>query len=233
MIVARECGNDPSAFCRSQLTTEVTNTALYYEGQASASLGMLRTLVQADADVHRPEDAAAGQRRHDRQRQSWWQADLGGLGIQVGKEAAIANTAIYTLFVDASLHDDFAAETRTPIAPSPTARATPRCSPAGSSSSRARPAARSSPSRSAAPSRRSRGYRTSCRRPPARRRAGRRRSRRADATRNHGQDDPAQHHDSRPAVGDGTPLAARLRPRNRRRRRRSRPGGLRRPLRSR
>ena len=32
--------------------------------------------------------------------------------MQVGKEAAVANTAIYTLFVDTSLHDRFGAETR-------------------------------------------------------------------------------------------------------------------------
>ena len=38
--------------------------------------------------------------------------DLGGLGIQVGKEAAAANTAIYTLYIDSTLHDRFGAETR-------------------------------------------------------------------------------------------------------------------------
>ena len=32
--------------------------------------------------------------------------------MQVGKEAATANTAIYTLFIDSSLHDRFRAETR-------------------------------------------------------------------------------------------------------------------------
>ena len=38
--------------------------------------------------------------------------DLADLGIRVGKEAALANTAIYTLFIDASFIDRFSAQTR-------------------------------------------------------------------------------------------------------------------------
>ena len=45
-VVARECGNEPeSPTAATSSSTEVTNSALYYEGQATASLGMLRTLV--------------------------------------------------------------------------------------------------------------------------------------------------------------------------------------------
>jgi len=111
-VVARECGQDPSAFCQYQLLNEVTNTALYYEGQATASLGMLRTLVRQMQTFTGRKTlllVSGGMIASDT---PGGRPDLGGLGIQVGKEAAVANTAIYTLFIDRSLHDDFASEVR-------------------------------------------------------------------------------------------------------------------------
>ena len=50
-----------------RLITEITGAALYSEGQATASLGMLRDRG-ASRGVPRSQDAAPGQRRHDRQR---------------------------------------------------------------------------------------------------------------------------------------------------------------------
>lgn len=116
-VLARECGQDEAAgpTCRFRLLTEVTNTALYYEGQATASLGMLRTLIgQMRGFPGRKtlllvsggliaSDAPGGR------------PDLGSMGQQVGREAAAANTAIYTLYIDSTLQDQFAAETRTAI----------------------------------------------------------------------------------------------------------------------
>jgi VWFA-related protein len=111
-VLVRECGIDANQNCRYQLISEVNSTALYYEGQAAASLGMLRTLVtQMQAYPGRKtlilvsggmiaSDAPGGR------------PDLGSMGTQVGQAAAIANTAIYALFIDSSLHDRFAAETR-------------------------------------------------------------------------------------------------------------------------
>ncbi len=114
-VIARECGGveEPGAFCRYQLLAEVTNTALYYEGQATASLGMLRTLVRQMQGINGRKTlilVSGGMVASDR---PGGRPDLGGLGVQVGKEAAAANTAIYTLFIDSSLHDRFRAETRT------------------------------------------------------------------------------------------------------------------------
>ena len=87
--------------------------------------------------------------------------DLGGLGIQVGKEAAAANTAIYTLYIDSTLHDRFGAETRNADRTSTTSSATGPSSRGGWSSSPARPAARCSPCSSATPTPRWRAFRPS------------------------------------------------------------------------
>jgi VWFA-related protein len=111
-VVARECGADPEPNCQYRLVTEVTNTALYYEGQATASLGMLRTLVTQMRDYPGRKTlllVSGGMIASDR---PGGRPDLGSLGMLVGRQAAAANTAIYTLFVDTSLHDQYAAETR-------------------------------------------------------------------------------------------------------------------------
>ena len=111
-VVARECGQDPEPNCRYQLLAEVTNTALYYEGQATASLGMLRTLVTQMRGFPGRKTlllVSGGMVASD---SPGGRPDLGSLGMHVGKEAAAANTAIYTLYIDSSLHDRYAAETR-------------------------------------------------------------------------------------------------------------------------
>jgi VWFA-related protein len=112
-IVNRECGRDtPDPNCRYQLVAEINNTALYYEGQATASLGMLRTLVTQMQRYPGRKTlllVSGGMIASD---SPGGRPDLGGLGVQVGKEAAAANTAIYTLYIDSTLHDRFGAETR-------------------------------------------------------------------------------------------------------------------------
>ena len=111
-IVRRECGIEPDPNCRYQLVAEVTNSALYYEGQATASLGMLRTIVMQMQGYPGRKTlllVSGGMIASD---SPGGRPDLGGLGIQVGKAAAAANTAIYTLYIDSTLHDRFGAETR-------------------------------------------------------------------------------------------------------------------------
>ena len=111
-VVARECGQEPNPNCRAMLIAEITSSALYYEGQATASLGMLRNLVtrmQAYPGRKTLLLVSGGIIASDT---PGGRPDLGSLGMQVGREAAVANTAIYTLFVDTSIHDQFGAETR-------------------------------------------------------------------------------------------------------------------------
>jgi VWFA-related protein len=111
-VVRRECGTEPDPNCRYQLVAEITNSALYYEGQATASLGMLRTIVTQMQRYPGRKTlllVSGGMIASD---SPGGRPDLGGLGVQVGKEAAAANTAIYTLYIDSTLHDRFGAETR-------------------------------------------------------------------------------------------------------------------------
>jgi VWFA-related protein len=111
-VVRRECGLDGEPNCRYQLEAEITNSALYYEGQATASLGMLRSIVTQMQGYPGRKTlllVSGGMIASD---SPGGRPDLGGLGIQVGKEAAAANTAIYTLYIDSTLHDRFGAETR-------------------------------------------------------------------------------------------------------------------------
>ena len=111
-VVRRECGADAEPGCQFRLVTEVTSTALYYEGQATASLGMLRTLVN---EMHGYPGrktlilVSGGMIASDR---PGGRPDLSSMGMEVGREAAAANTAIYSLFIDTTLHDRYAAETR-------------------------------------------------------------------------------------------------------------------------
>jgi VWFA-related protein len=111
-VVARECADDQGAGCRSRLINEVNNAALYYEGQSTASLGMLRTvIVQMQSYPGRKTLVlvSGGMIASDT---PGGRPDLTSQSIVVGRAAAIANTAIYTLFVDSTLRDQFSAETR-------------------------------------------------------------------------------------------------------------------------
>ncbi len=112
-IARRECGSpQPDPFCMQRLLTDVAGTALYYEGEATASLGMLRSLVgQMSSFLGRKTLVliSGGMIASDT---PGGRPDLSDLGIRVGKEAALANTAIYTLFVDSSFIQRFSAQTR-------------------------------------------------------------------------------------------------------------------------
>ena len=65
-----------------------------------------------DVRFPRTQNGGARQQRHHRQRHAGRPPDLADLGIIIGKEAALANTAVYTLFIDSSFIDRFTAQTR-------------------------------------------------------------------------------------------------------------------------
>ena len=109
-VLARECSSEPT--CSQRLITDVTNTALYYEGQATASLGMLRTLVEDMRSFLGRKTLvliSGGMIASDT---PGGRPDLSELGIRVGKEAALANTTIYTLYVETGYFERFSAQTR-------------------------------------------------------------------------------------------------------------------------
>jgi VWFA-related protein len=114
-VIVRECGGTtelPDPFCRSRLITDITNTALYLEGEGTASLGVLRSLVEQMAAFTGRKTLiliSGGLLASD---SPGGRPDLSEMGIQVGKAAAFANTAIYTLHVDSSFIERFSAQTR-------------------------------------------------------------------------------------------------------------------------
>ena len=111
-ITARECGEPPDPFCRQRLITDVRGTALYYEGQGAASLGMLSSLVREMATYNGRKTLvliSGGMIASDT---PGGRPDLSQTGIRIGKDAAVANTAIYTLFLDGSVIERFYAQTR-------------------------------------------------------------------------------------------------------------------------
>jgi VWFA-related protein len=112
-IVSRECGGDPpDPFCRQRLITDVNGTALYLEGQGTASLGMLRQLINEMGSFTGRKTVvliSGGMIASDT---PGGRPNLSELGIRIGKDAAAANTAVYTLFLDASFIERFSAQTR-------------------------------------------------------------------------------------------------------------------------
>ena len=137
---------------------------LYYEGQATASVGMLRNVIMQMQGYPGRKTlllVSGGMIASDT---PGGRPDIGSIGIQAGKEAATANTAIYTLFVDNSLHDRYGAETRkgdrTVDQPQPRHRGDGAVARTVRRLRRRRALQR----HAATPRRRSRGFRTSCRR---------------------------------------------------------------------
>jgi hypothetical protein len=91
---------------------EILGTAMYYEGQGNASLGMLRSLLEEMGNINGRKTLvliSAGMMASD---VPGGRPDINELGMQVGKEAARSNTSIYTLYLDTSSVDRFSAEVR-------------------------------------------------------------------------------------------------------------------------
>jgi hypothetical protein len=102
------CGTEGG--CLTALATEVKSATLEYEAQAEASIGMMRSVLRALAAVSGRKTlvlASAGMVSGDR---PGARPDLHEVGIQVGKDAARANVAVYTLFFDTIGIDEFSAD---------------------------------------------------------------------------------------------------------------------------
>jgi len=109
-VARRECGTPPEEVCRQRLMLEITGAALYYEGQGNAGLGMLRSLLEQVSVIKGRKTLvliSAGMMASD---VPGGRPDISELGMQVGKEAARSNTSIYTLYLDTSAIDRFAAQ---------------------------------------------------------------------------------------------------------------------------
>jgi VWFA-related protein len=111
-VVVRECGNTPDDTCRRGLMLELSEAALYYEGQGNAGLGMLRSLLEQLSATNGRKTLvllSAGMIASD---VPGGRPDISELGMQVGKEAARSNTSVYTLFLDTGATDKFQAQVR-------------------------------------------------------------------------------------------------------------------------
>ena len=109
---ARECGDPYDPFCQHRLITDTTGTALYMEGEGTASLGVLRSLVSEMSGFPGRKTVVLVSGGIIASDTPGGRPDLADLGIIIGKEAALANTAVYTLFIDSSFIDRFTAQTR-------------------------------------------------------------------------------------------------------------------------
>src|SRR3954462_12403117 len=112
VVPRRECGVPVEETCRQRLMLEILGTAMYYEGQGNASLGMLRSLLEEMGNINGRKTLvliSAGMMASD---VPGGRPDISELGMQVGKEAARSNTSIYTLYLDTSTVDRFSAEVR-------------------------------------------------------------------------------------------------------------------------
>lgn len=108
-VARRECGGD--APCVKRLSVEATTAALYYEAESNVSISEVRALLQKLGAVPGRKTlvlVSGGVIASDR---PGGRPDVRELGSIVGREAARANTAIYTLHVDTEFQEKTAAET--------------------------------------------------------------------------------------------------------------------------
>ena len=111
-VLKRECGDPIEGSCSARLMQEIAGDTLFYEGQANARLGMLRSLLREMGSVPGRKTlvlVSGGMVASDI---PGGRPDVSVLGTEVGKEAARANTAIYTLYFDSGFLDRFSADTR-------------------------------------------------------------------------------------------------------------------------
>ena len=121
LAAQRICRSSPSNIdpnCLLEVESEVRMQAQYFEAMAVQSLGRLRDLIRGLARLDRRKTLvllSGGMPLSDRPGQ---RPDVGDLGVLVGQEAARANTAVYTLFVDWKFLEQFsAASTRASSSP--------------------------------------------------------------------------------------------------------------------
>ena len=115
-LAAKICGenlNDSDVLqCRGRLSVTVRGRTMAAEGEASAALGALESLFSALSTVSGRKTVvlvSAGRLASD---VPGTRPNLDDLSMRLGKAAAMANTAVYTMFVDQSWLDQYRAETR-------------------------------------------------------------------------------------------------------------------------
>ena len=109
-IARRECAEPIQPLCVKRLSVDATSTALYYEAQANVSLGGLRSLLRKMSTMPGRKNLiliSGGLIASDR---AGGRPDVADLGTEAGKEAARANTAVYTIHVDTAFQERTAAE---------------------------------------------------------------------------------------------------------------------------
>jgi VWFA-related protein len=100
--------------CRGRLMFTVKSSTIAAEGEAHAGLGMMNTLLGGLAGLSGRKTivlASAGRLASD---VPGARPNLDELAVRLGKAAAEANTAIYTLFLDQGWLDQYKAEARRP-----------------------------------------------------------------------------------------------------------------------
>jgi VWFA-related protein len=110
-ILRQYCPTQSDTNCRMRLDQEIKTTAIELEGQARASLGMLRTLATNLAGLPGRKIVvlvSGGLAISDR---PGGRPDVGDLPMELGDAMARANVTLYTLFLDDSLLRQFSAET--------------------------------------------------------------------------------------------------------------------------
>jgi VWFA-related protein len=114
-IIAHYCpgvrSGSPVTDCRRQVEREIETEAQAFEAEARANLGTLRTLVDTLGRVPGRKIlvlASAGLPLSDR---PGGRPDVGDLPMQLGEAAARGNIAIYALYLDHRLLEQYSAET--------------------------------------------------------------------------------------------------------------------------
>ena len=110
-VATRECGEPIDDACQTRLISELVGTALYYEGQANLSIGMLRTLLKTMSSVAGRKTVVLVSGGMIASDTPGGRPDISEIGIETGKEAARANAAIYTLYLDSGFLGQFVADT--------------------------------------------------------------------------------------------------------------------------
>jgi len=109
-VAIRECGNPVEESCRARLISELAGTALYYEGQANLSIGMLRSLLKTMESVAGRKTVVLVSGGMIASDVPGGRPDISEIGIEAGKEAARANAAVYTLYLDGTFRGHFSAD---------------------------------------------------------------------------------------------------------------------------
>lgn len=98
LYTRKRCGNDVS--CARMVEIEIKEMVAQFEAEASRSLGALRSILEGLSAVSGRKTLVLVSGGLVASESPAGRPSVGDLGVVLGQEAARANTAIYTLFVD-------------------------------------------------------------------------------------------------------------------------------------